>query len=183
MTMSEHDAPAGESGRRRGRHAAPADATPAARRLTVLGDRLVRSAALLEPRLAIIRAWVSKRRLPVFVVAATFATLAMLGGTIAVLQSTAPPQQADDAAPAVSTVRPTSTEREEPSTFGPILPSPGSPTPLPPLATTPPPADTDPLPPSDEPSPEPTPEPTEGGTGTGRDTAPGQTKKPQPPGG
>lgn len=182
--MSEHDESAGRSGRRRGRHAAPADSTPAVGGLTsALGAGFARAATWVGPRRATAVAWVSKRRLPVFVVAATFATVAMLGGTIAVLQSTAPPHQADDAAPAVGTVRPTSTERGEPGTFGPILPSPGAPTPLAPLATTPPPDDADAPPPSDPPSPEPTPEPTDGGTGTGRDTAPGQTKKPRPPGG
>lgn len=180
--MSEHDESAGRSGRRRGRHAAPADSTPAVGGLTAgLRTGFARAAAWLEPRRATAVAWVSKRRLPVFVVAATFATVAMLGGTIAVLQSTAPPHQADDAAPAVNTVRPTSTEREEPSTFGPILPSPGAPTTLPPLPETADPDAADATPTDSAPSPEP--EPTTAPDGNGRDTAPGQTKKPDKPGG
>jgi hypothetical protein len=181
--MSDHEESGTEPGRRRGRHAAPAAATPAAGSLTALRDGLARTAAAIQPGLTAARGWLSKRRLPVFVVAATVATLALLGGTVAVLQATAPPQPADDAAPAVSTVRPSSSDRETPDTFAPILPSPAPPTPLAPLATTPAPEDADAPPPGDEPVPEPTTEPTDEGTGTGRDTAPGQTKKPEQPGG
>jgi hypothetical protein len=118
----------------------------------------------------------------VFVAAATVATLALLGGTVAVLQLTRAPQQSDDAAPAVGTSRPTSSDGSYPSTFAPILPTPGTPTPLPPLHETAEPQLPDATP-TEEAVPEPEPQPTTEPDGNGRDTAPGQTKKPDKPGG
>ena len=180
---SEHEEVPAGAGRRRGRHAAPAAAGDATGRAAVLGAWFARAAAEVEPRRAAAAAWLSKRRLPVFIAAATVATLALLGGTVAVLQLTRAPQQTDDAAPAVSTVRPTSSDGTYPNTFAPILPTPGTPTPLPPLHEPADPEGPDATPTDAVPVPEPEPQPTTEPDGNGRDTAPGQTKKPDKPGG
>jgi hypothetical protein len=173
--MSDDDADAAPR-RPRGRRAAPPAGPTSGLRAT-----LAPALAVVEPRIAAAGAWLYERRLHVFIVAATVATLVLIGGTVVLLQLSAPPPHGEDAAPAVSTSRPTSTEPAYPGTLAPILPSPAPPSPLPPLPGTGPGADSDPDPgdgppppdagePEAEPEPEPTPKP-------GRDTAPGQIKK------
>jgi hypothetical protein len=174
--MSDDDVDAATR-RPRGRRAAP-PAGPASGLRATLAPAL----AVVEPRVAAAGAWLYERRLHVFIVASTVATLVLIGGTVALLQLSSPPPHDEDAAPAVSTSRPTSTEPAYPGTLAPILPSPAPPSPLPPLPGTGPDADSEPdpdvapLPPSDggEPGAEPDPDPT---TKPGRDTAPGQIKK------
>jgi hypothetical protein len=184
--MSESDdEPAREAPRRRGRHAAPAP-SPAAAEGTWRARARAALAPLLaavEPRLSAAGAWLLERRLHVFIISAAVAVIALLGGTVALLQLSAP-QPEDEATTVLRTSRPTSSDPAAPNTLGPILPSPGPSTPGTPVRTTTPtpaPGD-DAQPPVDEedpvvgPTPEPTKEP-------GRDTAPGQTKKPDPPDG
>jgi hypothetical protein len=191
MEAMADDERAGDGTRRqRGRHAAPtAGASTGDRLRTRLGAAFVPLVAAARPRVASAREWLSARRLPVFIGAATVATIALLGGTIALLQVTGPAQSqenGDGPAAVVDTSRPTSTEPASPGSRPPILPTPVPPSPLPPLPQPPqtsapePVDDPAPPPPDDgEPVVEPAPEPS---TKPGRDTAPGQTKKPDRPG-
>ncbi|GAA1825735.1 hypothetical protein [Agromyces salentinus] len=177
--------------RRRGRHVAPPAADVRPFRVAAARASLARTAAAtmtaLRPRLMAATAWLRAQRLRVLVIATGIAVLALLGGTIALLQPAGTPQRPDDAAPAVGPSRPTSDDPAAPSTV-----APGT-TPTPSPLDEPPPADpvedrpTDPVnepeespEPATEPEPTATPEPT---SGTGRDTAPGQTKKPEKPAG
>ncbi|MGI9824223.1 hypothetical protein [Agromyces sp. Marseille-Q5079] len=178
--------------RRRGRHAAP----PAGDR-SALSPRLVRGlvvstfatvrsrvASAVQPRAAAAGTWLRERRLRVLVAAAAVAVVALLGGTVALLQFAVTPNPTDDAAPAVDSTRPVSDEPAGPSTLAPETAGPPTTeTPSPDPVDDPPAAVEDPEPEAEptaepEPSPEPTTEPT---TGTGRDTAPGQVKKPDKP--
>lgn len=206
------DTPGGEpASRRRGRHVAPPAATSAEARPSALPLRLVRAAvarvprgarpdrlrlrlasaaAGLQPRVAGAAAWVRERRLRVFIVGSGVALAALLGGTVALLQPTTPLDGPDDAAPAVSPSRPTADDPAEPSTLETDAPATDAPRseapPVEPDGEAPTPGSSAP-----EPTPEPTaapetePEPTAepDPTGNGRDTAPGQTKKPPKPAG
>ena len=199
MAAMADDERAGDGTRRqRGRHAAPTVGASTGDRLRsrfeaalvpVIAAARPRVAAA-RPRVAAAREWLSARRLPVFIGAATVATIALLGGTISLLQVTGPAQSqegGDGPAAVVDTSRPTSTEPASPASRAPILPTPVPASPLPPLPPEPPqtsapePVDDPALPPPDEGEPvvEPEPEPS---TKPGRDTAPGQTKKPDRPG-
>jgi hypothetical protein len=162
--------------RPRGRRAAPSPSPSSGVRAT-----LAPVLAVVEPRVAAAGAWLYERRLHVFIISATVATLVLIGGSVALLQLSAPAQHHDDAAPAVNTSRPTSSEPASPSTLPPILPSPAPPSPLPPLPATGPDEESEPAPADDPPSdsdpgtePESESEPTKR---PGRDTAPGQLKK------
>ena len=138
--------------------------------------------AWAEPRISSTGAWLYERRLHVLIVSATVATVAMLGGAVALISFAGAPQPVDDASTVVDATRPSSTDPASPNTYAPILPSPGptpsikpgtpTPTPMPspdevpddPTATTP-----------AEPTTVPTDDP------NGRPDPPGQTNKPDKP--
>ncbi|GAA4370401.1 hypothetical protein [Agromyces bauzanensis] len=144
--------------------------------------------ASLEPRLTATGAWLFERRLHVLIVSATMATVAMLGGAVALISFAGGSGPGDQASGGGTSPRPTSTDPGSPNSYAPILPSPG---PTPPSTPTPTPS-TPPPPPagggSTDPGtdvpvePVPTPDPTTD-TGNGRPDPPGHTKKPDKPGG
>ncbi|WP_448808551.1 hypothetical protein [Agromyces bauzanensis] len=137
--------------------------------------------AWLEPRLAATGAWLFERRLHVLIVAATVATVAMLGGAVALISLTGV-SGPDQAAEGGSGPRPTSTDPARPNSYAPILPSP-RPTPTPTPTPTPAPVEGSTDPGADVPAdPVPTPDPTTD-TGNGRPDPPGHTNKPDKPGG
>ena len=111
--------------RPRGRHrglpaAAPAPAADGWRaRLAAAAAPVVAS---VEPRLAVAAEWLFERRLHVLIVAASVATIAMIGGAVALISFAGAPQPADEAANVVETPRPTSTDPASPNTYAPILP-------------------------------------------------------------
>ena len=115
----------------------PVAVTRAAALRARLGEVLARALAVVEPRIMAAGAWLHERRLHVFIIAATAATIVLFGGTVALLQLTGSPGQQDDAAPAAQTARPTSSIPARVSSLPPILPTPVAPTPLPPLASEP----------------------------------------------
>ena len=171
--------------RPRGRHrglpaAAPAPAADGWRaRLAAAAAPVVAS---VEPRLAVAAEWLFERRLHVLIVAASVATIAMIGGAVALISFAGAPQPADEAANVVETPRPTSTDPASPNTYAPILPTPGpTPTIKPTAPATPSPSPEDePEVPVTEPPVEPTTEPvTE--EPNGRPDPPGQTNKPDKP--
>jgi outer membrane biosynthesis protein TonB len=167
--------------RRSGRHAAP----PAGVGASVVGLR-ARAVALLapvlavvEPRIAAAAAWLFERRLHVLIVAASVATVAMLGGAVALISFVGLPRPpADGTSSVVDTTRPSSTDPASPNTYSPILPSPGPPPSFGPTSPTQPaedpadPATDTPDDPTVEPAPteEPAPE-----------TPPGATNRPDKP--
>ena len=115
--------------RPRGRHRglpAAAAAAPAGdgwrARLTAAMAPVVAS---VEPRAAAAAEWLFERRLHVLIVAATVATIAMIGGAVALISFAGAPGPADEAATVVETPRPTSDDPASGNTFAPILPSPG----------------------------------------------------------
>ena len=182
MIDGEQEGDGGFVTRRRGRHAAP----PAGAAASVVGLR-AKFASLLapvlivvEPRIAAAAAWLFERRLHVLIVAASVATVAMLGGAVALISfagSARPP--ADGAASIVDTTQPTSTDPASPNTYAPILPSPGPPSSISPTRHPTPPAD-DPVDPATDPPADPTvePPPTEEPGGA---TPPGATNRPDKP--
>jgi hypothetical protein len=93
----------------------------------------------LAPAVVATTAWLSKHRLGALIAAASVATVAMLGGGIALIQSAGAgagaPGDDGDSYSMLDDPRPTSTAPAGPSTFGPILPTPAprsaTPTPTP----------------------------------------------------
>ncbi len=140
--------------------------------------------ASVEPRVASAAEWLFERRLHVLIVAATVATIAMIGGAVALISFASAPQPDDEAATVVETPRPTSTDPASPNTYAPILPSPGpaptfkptTPAPSPDEEEADVPATDAPADPTTEPTTEPTPE--EPG---GRPDPPGHSNKPDKP--
>lgn len=133
--------------------------------------------ASVEPRITAAGAWLFERRLHVLIIAATVATVALLGGAVTLISIAGAPRPAGDAA-LVDSPRPTSTDPASPNSYAPILPSPGPPPTISP-SPTPSPGDepgdsaTDaPTQPTTEPTP--TDEPR-------RETAPGATNRPDKP--
>ncbi|RZS68600.1 hypothetical protein EV187_1031 [Agromyces ramosus] len=167
-------------GRHRGRPAVVAPAGDGWRaRLAAAAAPVVAS---VEPRIAVAAEWLFERRLHVLIVAASVATIAMIGGAVALISFAGAPQPEDEAATVVETPRPTSTDPASPNTYAPILPSPGpTPSVKPTAPATPAPSpDGDPDAPATEPPAEPTTEPvTE--EPAGRPDPPGHTNKPDKP--
>jgi hypothetical protein len=168
--------------RPRGRHAASKPGTVPG---TAWRARLAAAAApvvaSVEPRISAAGAWLFERRMHVLIVSATVATIAMIGGAVALISLTGAPRPAGEAATVIDSPRPTSTDPDSPSTYAPILPSPGppsaSPGPTPSPDDEPGDAATDaPVEPTAEPTAEPTPTEEER-----RDTAPGATNRPEKP--
>jgi hypothetical protein len=171
----------GEPMRRpRGRHAEPKARTAIAggwrAGLAAAAAPLV---AWAEPRVSTVGAWLFERRLHVLIVAATVATVAMLGGAVALISFAGAPHPGDEAADVVGTSRPTSTDPASPRSYAPILPSPGPPPSISPTNPTPSPSDEPADPAADEPE-DPTTEPTPTEEPR-RDTAPGATNRPDKP--
>jgi hypothetical protein len=137
--VSDGEQPDEPMRRPRGRHAVPKAAA-----VTRPGwrTRLTAVVASVEPRISTAGAWLFERRLHVLIFAATVATVAMIGGAVALISVTGG-QQPDEASTVVDTDRPTSTDPGAPSSFAPILPSPGPPPPISPTNS--------PSPPEDEP--------------------------------
>ena len=131
--------------------------------------------------------WLFERRLHVLIVAATVATIAMIGGAVALISFAGAPGPADEAATVVETPRPTSDDPDSGNTFAPILPSPGprsSPATPAPGTPTPSPDDpvvTDPNDPTTDPTTDPA-EPPATEDPDDRPVPPGQTNKPDKPG-
>ena len=170
--------------RPRGRHRGlPAGAAPAAdgwrARLAAVAAPVVAS---VEPRVAGAAEWLFERRLHVLIVAASVATIAMIGGAVALISFAGAPQPADEASTVVETPRPTSTDPASPNTYAPILPSPGAaPTIKPTAPATPTPSpDDEPEAPAVEPPLDPTTEPIPEEP-SGRPDPPGHTNKPDKP--
>ena len=177
--------------RPRGRHRglpAAAAAAPAGdgwrARLTAAMAPVVAS---VEPRAAAAAEWLFERRLHVLIVAATVATIAMIGGAVALISFAGAPGPADEAATVVETPRPTSDDPGSGNTFAPILPSPGprsspaTPSPGTPTPSPDDPAITDPNDPTTDPTTDPT-EPPATEDPDDRPVPPGQTNKPDKPG-
>lgn len=195
MFDGEQEGDGGIVSRRRGRHAAPAAGVASSAgglrgRLVALLGPLIAAA---EPRLAAAGAWLFERRVHVLVIAASMAAVAMIGGAMALISVSGAPQPGDEAATVVDAPRPTSSDPGDPSTFPPILPTPGSePTPYPssppppetgtgePVADAPPAPTAEPTPGPGDPEDEPEGEPDDGEHP--RDTAPGATNRPDKPG-
>lgn len=140
--------------------------------------------ASVEPRVSAAAGWLFERRLHVLIISAALATVIMIGGAIALISTAGAVQPDDEAGNVINAPRPTSTNTGDPGTYAPILPSPGPSPSLPPATPTPTPSPDgdgtdvptgdDPVEPTTEPEPE---EP------RGNPDAPGQTKKPEKPGG
>jgi hypothetical protein len=131
--------------RPRGRRAAPK-------------SRVATALEPLAPALAAVTAWISAHRLGAMIGVCGLATVAMLGGGIALIQSSGvgapePGPDADSSFSMLDDPRPTSATPSAPSPFGPILPTPAPPTALP----TPNPEEVVEPPVGDEPVVEPTP--------------------------
>ena len=178
------------SSRRRSRCVDPADATagsrPGPRPRATAGvhaspPRSAPVVASVEPRIAVAAEWLFERRLHVLIVAASVATIAMIGGAVALISFAGAPQPDDEAATVVETPRPTSTDPASPNTYAPILPSPGpTPTIKPTAPATPAPSPDDAEVPATEPPVEPPTEPVTEEPG-GRPDPPGHTNKPDKP--
>ncbi|KRE22321.1 hypothetical protein [Agromyces sp. Soil535] len=167
--------------RTRGRHAEPAAAPSGDGWRARVASVLAPVVASAEPRIAATAAWLFERRMHVLIVSATVATIAMLGGTFALISFAGAQQPEDEATRVLDTSRPTSTDPDDSNTYAPILPSPGPTPTLKPGTPTPTPSPTDdpdtpvedaPTQPSTEPTP--TEEPR-------RETAPGATNRPDKP--
>jgi hypothetical protein len=132
--VSDGEQPDEPMRRPRGRHAVPKAGA-------VAGDgwraRLTAVVASVEPRITAAGAWLFERRLHVLIVASMVATVAMIGGAIALISFSGGQQPDDEASTIVDTDRPTSTDPGVPSTFAPILPSPGPPPSISPTAPAP----------------------------------------------
>ena len=160
-----------QSLRPRGRRAAPR-------------SRFATALEPLAPAVAATTAWLSKHRLGALITAASLATVAMLGGGIALIQSAGAGAGASgdnrdggDPYSMLDDPRPTSTAPAGPSPFGPILPTsaPATPAPTPTPTPTPAPGEVVEPPVVDEPIVEPTPTP-DSEPGAGRGNGP---KKPK----
>lgn len=163
--MPEIDEDRGERPLRpRGRRAAPKSA-------------LARVVEPLAPALAAATTWVSTHRLGAMIAVCSIATVAMLGGGIALIQSSGAgaPEPDADSYSMLDDPRPTTTTPAAPSPFGPILPTPAPPTAVPvpePDEAVGPPVDE----PVDEPAPSAEPEP-DPGDGPGRGNGPKKPKE------
>ena len=73
--------------------------------------------ASVEPRAAAAAEWLFERRLHVLIVAATVATIAMIGGAVALISFAGAPGPADEAATVVETPRPTSDDPDSGNTL------------------------------------------------------------------
>jgi hypothetical protein len=149
------------------------DERPSERSLRPRGRRAAPKSPLatalepLAPAVAATTAWLSKHRLGALIAGASLATVAMLGGGIALIQAagggagTSDPGDGDGSYSMLDDPRPTSTAPAGPSSFGPILPTPAPPTSTPTPTPTPTPAPGDVVEPpvADEPVVEPTPAP------------------------
>lgn len=184
--MSDGEQPDEPMRRPRGRHArkpAPVAGDGWRAKIAALAAPVVAS---IEPRVSAAAAWLFERRLHVLVISATAATIIMIGGAVALISFAGGGLQPDDEASNVlHAPRPTSTNTGDPGTYAPILPSPGPSPSHPPTAPTPTPSPDggadepvgdDPVDPTTEPAPEPD-------ETRGNPNAPGQTKKPDKPGG
>lgn len=140
--------------------------------------------AALEPRISAAGAWLLERRLHVLIVASTLATIAMIGGAMALISSAGQGGRDDEAAEIGDSPRPTSTDPGSPHSYAPILPSPGpTRTPAPTTTPTPDEGTTDPgivVPDAPIDTADPTVEPS-ADTGNGRPDPPGHTNKPPKP--
>ena len=175
--------------RPRGRHRGlPAAAAPVGdgwrARLAAVTAPVVAS---VEPRAAAAAEWLFERRLHVLIVAASVATIAMIGGAVALISFAGAPGPADEAATVVETPRPTSDDPGSANTYAPILPSPGpGSSPATPAPGTPTPSPDDPvITDPDDPTSDPTTDPTEPPATEDPDdrpVPPGQTNKPDKPG-
>lgn len=147
------------------------DERPSERSLRPRGRRAAPKSPLatalesLAPAVAATTAWLSKHRLGALIAAASLATVAMLGGGIALIQSAgtgAGASEPGDDGGSYSMLddpRPTSTAPAGPSPFGPILPTPAPPSSTPTPTATPAPDEVVEPPVADEPVVEPTPSP------------------------
>jgi hypothetical protein len=176
--VSDGEQPDQPMRRPRGRHAVPKAGA-------VAGDgwraRLTAVVASVEPRISSVGAWLFERRLHVLIVAATVATVAMIGGAVALISFTGGQQPDDGPATVVDADRPTSTDRGVPSSYAPILPSPspGPPAPISPSSPAPPP-EGEPADPAIDPPVEPPAEPAETEPPAPA-TPPGATNRPDKP--
>jgi hypothetical protein len=168
--------------RTRGRHAQPEAAPSGEGWRARVATAVALVVASAEPRIAAAAEWLFERRMHVLIVSASVATIAMLGGAVALISFAGAPQPVDGAVSVVDTPRPTSTDPGDRNTYAPILPSPGpTPTPKPGTPTpTPSPTDDPDAPVEDAPT-EPSSEPTPTEEPNGRPDPPGQTKKPVKP--
>jgi len=169
--------------RPRGRHAAPRGPVASDGWRTRLVAATTPLLAALEPRLSAAGAWLLERRLHVLIVASTLATVAMIGGAMALISSVGPGRDGE-AAELGDSPRPTSTDPGSPNSYAPILPSPGPiRTPSPTATPTPDDGTTDPgtVVPDEPVDPaDPVVEPP-ADTGNGRPDPPGHTNKPPKP--
>lgn len=111
--------------RARGRHAASKPGVvPGAAWRARFAAAAAPVVASVEPRISAAGAWLFERRMHVLIVTATVATIAMIGGAVALISVTGDPRPAGEAATVIDAPRPTSTDPTAPSTFTPILPSP-----------------------------------------------------------
>ena len=108
----------GTVSRRRGRHAAPGVTGGA----SAHGLR-ARILAFLAAGLA----WLFERGPRVVILAVTVVVVAVLGGAITTMSFAGAPPALDARADVASTSRPTSTDPAGPTSYAPLLPSPGSP--------------------------------------------------------
>lgn len=165
--------------RPRGRHAvSKARTAPGAGWRARIAAALALVVASVEPRISAAGAWLFERRLHVLIIASTVATVALIGGAVTLISIAGAPRPEGEAATLVDSPRPTSTDPASPSSYAPILPSPGPPPSISPTPTPSPdegPGDgaTDaPTDPTSAPAPT-EPEPP--------DSAPGATNKPDKP--
>ena len=147
------------------------DERPSERSLRPRGRRAAPKSPLatalepLAPAAAATTAWLSKHRVGALIAGASLATVAMLGGGIALIQSAGAGPGASDPGDdggsysMLDDPRPTSTAPAGPSPFGPILPTPAPPSSTPTPTPTPAPDEVVEPPVADEPVVEPTPSP------------------------
>ena len=81
----------------------------------------------VEPRISAASAWLFERRVHVLPFTVSLATVAMIGGTLALNPFAGAPRPESEVATVVSTDRPTPTDRAAPSTSAPIVATPGTP--------------------------------------------------------
>ncbi|WP_307042101.1 hypothetical protein [Agromyces ramosus] len=164
--MPEFDEKQGERPLRpRGRRAAPK-------------SRVARVVEPLAPTMAVATAWASTHRLGAMMAICGIATVAMLGGGIALIQQPgagiSEPEPDADSYSMLDDPRPTTTAPAAPSPFGPILPTPAPPQ----AAPAPEQPDEAVEPPVDEPIVEPAPSVEPGrGDGPGRGNGPKKPKE------
>jgi hypothetical protein len=167
--------------RPRGRHAVPKAGAVAGdgwrARLAAVAAPVVAS---VEPRISAAAAWLFERRLHVLIFTVSVATVAMIGGAVALISFAGAQQPGDGAATVVGTDRPTSTDRGVPSSYAPILPSPGPPPSIGPTSTPAPPPEDESVDPVTGAPVEPPTEP-QATEPPRSETAPGATNRPDKP--